>query len=614
MPPYANLLFQMSQVDGERLSLRGAVIRQRFCTRQRLLRFLFLCCTEPLVAVLRDVVLRYAQEGSVDVRFAAIDAILNTQSVSLLQDCDAHLAYAGNNYAPFFWKPYRSHRVTVWRILKLLPFSPGSQHTLLMDAITFLLAHERNTGMWLSVRQHDTALLDLSWIPVGWWRLVTDRQTRDTMPERVNRRHFEACLIVQILAALHTGDLSVIGADRFGDPFPRLCSWDEYRADIADYGAQLGFAVDPDTFVAAQKDWLATIAATTDRAFPANDQVTLVKGRPVVRRPRRASDPAGLTDLKRRLDERRLPRSILDVLADTHHWLDWTAPFGPLSGFASKTKEPLDRYVATVFCYGCQLGPSATARAVGILDRRQISRIDQYHISEATLDQVIQRFITAYQRCALPRFWGSPEHAAVDGTKWEIYEQNLLSEQHIRYGGYGGIALYLLSSTYIALMANFIACSAWEGHYLLDVLEQNHSALQPTIIHSDTQGQNEAIFGLAFLRGITLMPRIRDWRDLTFYRPRADATYDHIDAMFSDKAIDWDLIRTHLPDLLRIALSIKHGRILPSTILRTISAGRSKLALACREFGRVRRTGFLLQLMADADLRTMVHRETNKSA
>jgi TnpA family transposase len=124
----------------------------------------------------------------------------------------------------------------------------------------------------------------------------------------------------------------------------------------------------------------------------------------------------------------------------------------------------------------------------------------------------------------LPLVWGTVRHASVDGTKWELYEQNLLSEQHIRYGGYGGIGLYLLSSTYIALMVNLIACSAWEGHYVLDVLEQNQSTIQPSIMHSDTQGQNEAIFGLAFLRGIELMPRIRNWQDLILtssrYTPR----------------------------------------------------------------------------------------------
>ena len=147
----------------------------------------------------------------------------------------------------------------------------------------------------------------------------------------------------------------------------------------------------------------------------------------------------------------------------------------------------------------------------------------------------------------------------------------------------------------------------------MDVLEQNQSSIQPSIIHSDTQGQNEAIFGLAFLRGIELMPRIRNWQELILYRPAPSSTYAHIDSIFSDKAIDWELIRTHVPDLLRIALSIKEGRIVPSTILRTISAGSSSLARANRELGRVRRTGLLLRIMAEAELRATIQKETNKS-
>ncbi len=44
---------------------------------------------------------------------------------------------------------------------------------------------------------------------------------------------------------------------------------------------------------------------------------------------------------------------------------------------------------------------------------------------------------------ALPcHYWGSGHHVAADGTKWDLYEQNLLSDCHIRYGGYGGIGYY----------------------------------------------------------------------------------------------------------------------------------------------------------------------------
>ena len=66
----------------------------------------------------------------------------------------------------------------------------------------------------------------------------------------------------------------------------------------------------------------------------------------------------------------------------------------------------------------------------------------------------------------LPKFWGSGKRVSADGTKWDLYEQNLLSEYHIRYGGYGGIGYYHVSDTYIALFSHFIPCGVWEAVYI----------------------------------------------------------------------------------------------------------------------------------------------------
>ena len=164
---------------------------------------------------------------------------------------------------------------------------------------------------------------------------------------------------------------------------------------------------------------------------------------------------------------------------------------------------------------------------------------------------------------------GSGKHASADGTKWDLYEQNLLSEYHIRYGGYGGIGYYHVSDMYIALFSHFIPCGVWEAVHILDGLLKNKSEIQPDTLHADTQGQNAPVFGLAHLLGIQLMPRIRNWKDLTLYRPDKASRYEHIDSLFTDK-VDWDLIRTHLPDMLRVAVSIKAGRITASTILRRL--------------------------------------------
>ena len=59
------------------------------------------------------------------------------------------------------------------------------------------------------------------------------------------------------------------------------------------------------------------------------------------------------------------------------------------------------------------------------------------------------------------RFGAQGKRAAADGCKFDTYENNLLSEYHIRYGGYGGIAYHHVSDTYIALFTHFIACGVW---------------------------------------------------------------------------------------------------------------------------------------------------------
>ncbi len=90
--------------------------------------------------------------------------------------------------------------------------------------------------------------------------------------------------------------------------------------------------------------------------------------------------------------------------------------------------------------------------------------------------------------------------------------------------------------------------------------------------------------------------------------------YRHIDQLFSE-SINWKIIDTHLPDMLRIALSIKAGKITPSTILRRLGtkSRKNKLYFAFRELGRVVRTSFLLKYVGDVEIRRAVHAATNKS-
>src|SRR6267143_792309 len=115
------------------------------------------------------------------------------------------------------------------------------------------------------------------------------------------------------------------------------------------------------------------------------------------------------------------------------------------------------------------------------------------------------------------------------------------------------------------------------------------------------------------LLGVKLMPRIRNWKDLRFFRPTKETRYKHIDNLFSD-TIDWDLIETHWQDLLQVVLSIKAGTVSSAPLLRRLGtySRRNRLYQAFSELGRVVRTGFLLEYLSSAQLREQITASTNK--
>ena len=83
----------------------------------------------------------------------------------------------------------------------------------------------------------------------------------------------------------------------------------------------------------------------------------------------------------------------------------------------------------------------------------------------------------------------------------------------------------------------------------------------------------------------------------------------------SSSPIEPKLIATHLPDMLRVVLSIKAGRMTPSTMLRKLStySQKNKLYQTFRELGRCIRTMFLLSYLADEDVRITISAATNKN-
>ncbi|MEV4374847.1 transposase [Nonomuraea sp. NPDC049637] len=262
------------------------------------------------------------------------------------------------------------------------------------------------------------------------------------------------------------------------------------------------------------------------------------------------------------------------------------------------------------------LGPAQVAAHMrGQVSAAELARAANKHATSEKIAKASTTVINAFNQLDITSMWGDGKTVAADGSQVETWENNLLAESHVRYGGYGGLAYRHISNTYVALFSHFIPCGVWEAVYIIEGLLKNASEIQPDTIHADTQGQSLPVFGLAALLGFDLLPRIRNWHDLIFYRPDPEVRYQHIDSLFGEETIDWRLIETHWTDLLRTAISIRENRISSVTLLRRLGnhSRKNRLYRAFRELGRAVRTITLLRYLSDPDLREQITQITNRN-
>jgi TnpA family transposase len=113
--------------------------------------------------------------------------------------------------------------------------------------------------------------------------------------------------------------------------------------------------------------------------------------------------------------------------------------------------------------------------------------------------------INEYVKLDVTGMWGDGRVVAADGTQVDTWENNILAESHIRYGG---IAYRHISDTYIALFSHFIPWGVGGRLHHRRVAAQR--LRRPARHHPRGHpGQSLPVFGLAALLGFDLLPGVR---------------------------------------------------------------------------------------------------------
>lgn len=328
--------------------------------------------------------------------------------------------------------------------------------------------------------------------------------------------------------------------------------------------------------------------------------------------PLKAATPEEAETLAERLYATVPAVRITDLLAEVDRWTGFSAAFTHLH-----SGQPADdrRVVLTaVLADATNLGLTRMADACAVATYRQLAWTTGWHLREETYRRALAVLVNAQQAQPLAAHFGSADVSSSDG-------------QHFPTGGpgaavgavnthYGREATTLLYTHVTARHAPFHTVAippSGEAAHVIDGLLYHEADLVSSVHHTDGGGVSDHVFALAHVLGFRFAPRIPNLAERRLYAFGAASTWPALQSFIAG-AVDAKLIAAHWDEILRLAASVRTGRVGASLMLKRLGAypRQNGLALALREIGRIERTLFTLDWLERPELRRQATAELNK--
>jgi TnpA family transposase len=436
----------------------------------------------------------------------------------------------------------------------------------------------------------------------------------------VDPRAYIFCVLDGLRKALRRRDVFVSPSWRYADPRAGLLAGAEWETTRPIICRSLGLPTDPAPALAA----LATDLDHTYRAvaarLPGNPAVRFEtvgdKKELVVSPLDKLEEPASLVALREtvvaRLPEVDLPEILLEISART----GFAEAFTHLTERTARAQDLTTSLCAVLLAEACNTGPEPLVRHdVQALRRERLAWVNQNYLRDDTLVAANALLVAAQNRVALAHAWGGGEVASADGMRFVVPVRTVHAGPNPKYFGFGrGVTWYnLLSDQCSGLNAITVPGTLRDSLVLLAVVLEQQTELQPTQIMTDTGAYSDVVFGLFRLLGYRFSPRLADIGGTRFWRIDADADYGELDAIARQR-VSLGRIEAHWDDFLRLAGSLKLGRVPATGIMRTLQVGDrpTQLALALAEFGRIEKTLHTLNYIDDENRRRATLLQLNR--
>ncbi len=483
------------------------------------------------------------------------------------------------------------------------------------------------TFTFRSARRHDPLLAAVDLLR----RLYVEK--RRTLPERVpithlsqvdrklifgddkpDRRLYEIATLAALRDRLRSADIWVDGSRSFRPIDEHLMPRSTFTTMKEQDRLGLGVQGDAAAWLAEARQMLDfNLKRLAHRARSGKlEGVRLVAGTLIVT-PNAGEVPTAAEELNAEISELYPLVEVPDLLREVHEWTGFADNFTHVR--TGDSPRNISAMLAGVLADATNLGPKRMASASKGITAHQIGWMRTFHARSETYRAAQACITDAHSQHPHSRLWGDGTTSSSDGQFFRASDRAAKrSDINLHYGSEPGSKFYShLSDQYGYFSILPISPTESEAAYVLDGLFDQDTALDIQEHFTDTGGASDHVFGLFALIGKRFAPRLRNLKDRKFHTFEKGDAYpalaNHIGA-----PINTTLIIDHWDDLLRLAASITTRTVVPSTILKKLSASpkESQLARALRELGRIERSLFMIEWYSSPALRRRCQAGLNK--